>query len=144
MRFIVYGDPVGKARARTVRVNGITRSFTPSKTAEYEDKVTCSYINSPDKFENPMDRPVKISIDACFKLSKNDSKRTMQKKLDGEIRPTKKPDADNIAKIVCDALNGIAYKDDSVITSMTVRKMYSLIPRVEVEIEEDVADDKGQ
>ena len=33
--------------------------------------------------------------------------------LEWEIRPTKRPDLDNIAKAVLDALNGLAYQDDS-------------------------------
>ena len=43
----------------------------------------------------------------------------------GIIRPTKKPDFDNIAKIICDALNGIAYKDDASIVSAIVEKYYA-------------------
>lgn len=31
----------------------------------------------------------------------------------GTIRPTKKPDADNVLKIVTDSLNDIAYYDDA-------------------------------
>ena len=53
-----------------------------------------------------------------------------------EIKPTKKPDADNIAKAVCDALNGIACKDDSQVVDLTVRKHYSKFPRVQVFISE--------
>ena len=53
---------------------------------------------------------------------------------DGKIRPTKKPDADNIMKAVADALNGIAYKDDSQIVNVTIAKWYSDTPRVEVAI----------
>ena len=57
-----------------------------------------------------------------------------------EIKPTKKPDADNIAKAVCDALNGIAYKDDSQVVDLTVRKYYSKFPRVQVFISEAKSD----
>ena len=51
--------------------------------------------------------------------------------------PTLKADADNIAKAVCDALNGIAYKDDKQIVSLTVLKVWTDgIERVEVDISE--------
>ena len=56
----------------------------------------------------------------------------------GIIRPTKKPDLDNIAKAVLDSLNGIAYKDDSQIVSMVVSKKYSNRPRVEITLKEKV------
>jgi Holliday junction resolvase RusA-like endonuclease len=51
-----------------------------------------------------------------------------------EIRPTKKPDADNILKAVLDALNGLAYNDDSQIVSARIEKLYSDNPRVEIVI----------
>ncbi len=56
--------------------------------------------------------------------------------LQGIIRPTKRPDWDNIGKIVSDALNELAYHDDSYIVDARVRKWYSDTPRVEVEITE--------
>ena len=56
--------------------------------------------------------------------------------LDGLIRPTKKPDWDNIGKVVCDALNGIAYRDDAQIVDSMVRKFYGEVPRVVVIIRE--------
>ena len=54
--------------------------------------------------------------------------------IDRLIRPTRKPDFDNIGKIICDALNGIAYRDDAQIVDALVRKFYSDTPRVIVEI----------
>jgi Holliday junction resolvase RusA-like endonuclease len=56
--------------------------------------------------------------------------------LENIIRPTKKPDADNIAKIVCDALNGIAFLDDKQIVDARITKWYSDTPRIEIIIQE--------
>ena len=56
--------------------------------------------------------------------------------LSGEIKPTKKPDADNIVKIICDALNNIAYKDDTQVVDLQVKKIYGGTEKVIVEIEE--------
>ena len=39
-----------------------------------------------------------------------------------------------LGKIICDALNGIAYRDDAQIVDALVRKFYSDTPRVIVEI----------
>ena len=52
--------------------------------------------------------------------------------LDKVIRPTKKPDVDNITKSILDSLNGIAYKDDSQVTGLEVMKEYGEIPMVRV------------
>ena len=43
----------------------------------------------------------------------------------GNLNPTKKPDADNIGKVVLDALNGIAYEDDKQVIELRVSKQYS-------------------
>jgi len=56
--------------------------------------------------------------------------------LNGCIYPTKKPDADNIAKIVLDALNGVAYTDDTQVVNLSVQKRYGEVAEVKVEITE--------
>lgn len=48
--------------------------------------------------------------------------------------PQKKPDTDNIAKIVLDALNGLAYPDDKQVVELQVLKTYDLDGYVEVEL----------
>ena len=57
----------------------------------------------------------------------------MKKQL---LRPTKKPDMDNVVKIIADSLNQIAYRDDTQIVDCQCRKFYSDNPRVEVTIKE--------
>ena len=56
--------------------------------------------------------------------------------LAGDIRPVKRPDWDNIGKIITDALNEVAYHDDAQIVEAIVEKYYSDNPRVEVTIKE--------
>ena len=56
--------------------------------------------------------------------------------LNGHILPTKKPDADNVAKIILDGLNHIAWDDDTQVVDMMVIKRYSEEPFVAVIIEE--------
>ena len=56
--------------------------------------------------------------------------------LSGAIRPTKKPDWDNIGKLVCDALNGVAYDDDKCVCEAVVRKFYGCEPRILVRLED--------
>ncbi|WP_423739225.1 RusA family crossover junction endodeoxyribonuclease [Clostridium sporogenes] len=54
----------------------------------------------------------------------------------GIVRPTIKPDVDNIAKVILDSLNGLAYKDDKQIVTCGISKWYGEDPRVEVILEE--------
>ena len=58
---------------------------------------------------------------------KEGSKKRLQQIRDGEDFPTKKPDIDNIEKIIEDALNGLAYKDDSQIVEVFKRKIWTPI-----------------
>ena len=52
--------------------------------------------------------------------------------IKGEILPTKKPDIDNIMKVVLDALNGVAYFDDKQVCKVNFIKMYSEEPRLKI------------
>jgi len=63
--------------------------------------------------------------------------------LSGKIRPTKKPDGDNILKAVADALNGVCYKDDKCLIKMSIEKFYSDVPRIEVVAQEAVIIDEN-
>ncbi|MEI3450518.1 MAG: RusA family crossover junction endodeoxyribonuclease [Blautia massiliensis (ex Durand et al. 2017)] len=51
--------------------------------------------------------------------------------LANEIIPTKKPDMDNVVKIIADSLNQVAYRDDTQIEDCQCRKFYSETLRVE-------------
>ena len=77
-----------------------------------------------------------MSVKAYFAIPKSVSKKKHKLMIEEKIRPTKKPDCDNVLKIICDALNTIAYDDDKQIVEMEISKFYSENPRVEVEIEE--------
>lgn len=53
-----------------------------------------------------------------------------------ELKPhVKRPDLDNLVKTVCDALNGIAFEDDSALVQIVASKIYSENPRTEITLE---------
>ena len=122
--FTVYGEPQGKARARTVRNGGKVHSFTPQKTADYEELVRRAWLASGETgYFNKT--PIAVKILAYFQIPKSVSKKKREEMLDDFVRPTKKPDADNIAKIICDGLNGIAYGDDAQVVDLEVTKYWT-------------------
>ena len=126
----IGGKPQGKARPRVTRRG----AYTPKKTKEYEAKIRAAWQEQAGAtFE---DRPVMVRIFAYFKPPKSASKVKRARMIAGEIRPTMKPDADNIAKAVCDALNGLAYKDDSQVVALAVFKRYEENERIEVIIQD--------
>lgn len=137
VQFTVQGAPCGKARARTVRsaATGRTVSYTPEKTAAYEDLVRAEYLAQCKNEYLGEKTEIDVTIDAYYKIPErvnNWQRAQMERDM---ARPTKKPDCDNIAKIILDALNGIAYRDDAQVVTLRVGKRYSLEPRVEVRLE---------
>ena len=77
---------------------------------------------------------IRVDIAAIYPVPHSWSKRKQEEAIDNRILPMVKPDWDNIGKIVCDALNGIAYKDDAAITDATVCKRYGTRPCVAVRL----------
>ena len=127
VRFTVYGEPQGKARARTVRnaQTGRTMTYTPDKTALYENLIRMEYQAQCRGHFFPRGTAVAVRIDCYMKPPKG--------KHSG--RPMKKPDADNVAKTVADAGNGVAWYDDTQITDLEVHKYWAAEqPRIEVKI----------
>ena len=130
--FIIKGEPKGKARPRLNRYSGSI--YTPTDTIKYENLVALSYRNSAKGYK--FTSPVKVTVKAYHKPPKGKSKKVVGDMLNGHILPTKKPDADNIAKIVLDGLNHIAWDDDTQVVEMMVTKRYSEEQMVAVIIEE--------
>ena len=134
IRFIVNGKPMGKQRPRFARTGKYVRTYTPSKTMTYENEVKLAYLSQvKDKDYKEYLSNIKVSIWAFFRPPKSYSKKKFNELLETEY--LKKPDADNIAKIVCDALNGTAWKDDSQIYNLEVHKYYDEEDKIIVEIE---------
>ena len=131
--FTVPGQPVGKARARTVVQGGKTHSFTPAKTARYEAFVAGVY-KSLYPGAKPATGAVQVAIRAIYGVPKSWPAEKKRLALAELIPVQVKPDLDNVVKCICDALNGIAWEDDKQITWLQARKSYGAEPRVEVEI----------
>lgn len=106
--------------------HGMVLTYTPDKTRNYETLTRMIFKKKYGKELFPSrEKPISVKITAIFQLPKK-SKYEF---------PVKKPDADNIAKIVCDALNGLAWYDDAQITSLSVTKEWGTDPMVKVEWE---------
>ena len=129
--FTVDGDPRGKERPR---FRG--HAYTPAKTRQYEKAVKDAYIEKYGNFKYADGTMLRMSICAFYKIPKSVSKANELSMLNDVIRPTKKPDLDNIIKIIADALNNVAYKDDSAIIEIECIKKYAKEPKVLIQIEE--------
>ena len=128
VKFTILGEPKGKGRPRFSRKTAIT----PKDTVNYETLVHMEYLEQCNGFRFEDDAMLDLRIKAYYSIPKSASKKKKAAMLAGEIRPTKKPDMDNVVKIIADSLNQVAYRDDTQIVDCQCRKFYSDTPRVEV------------
>lgn len=130
MKFTVPGKPVGKGRPRVTR-NG---TYTPKKTKDYQKLVATIAESEMDNYF-VHDEPLIATILCYYPIPKNMPKYKLQLIQDGKLYPIVKPDLDNVAKAILDALNGIVYKDDNQVVELHIKKLYSDDPKVVVKIE---------
>ena len=121
----IPGEPVTKARPRVTQA-GFT--YTPAKTKNYETFVRELFY--AEHGQVMMDGPIKAEIVAYFPIPQSATKGLKAKMATEQFPHTKSRDADNVAKSVLDALNGVAYKDDCQIADLLVLKRFSELPRV--------------
>jgi Holliday junction resolvase RusA-like endonuclease len=129
--FTVPGEPQGKGRARVGKVGGHARLFTPPKTVAYEGLIAhagaAAMAGQP-----PLQGPLSLELVAVSLPPQSWSKRKRSDAFAGLIRPTGKPDADNVAKAVGDGGNGVLWADDKQIVDLRVQKVYG--PRAELQV----------
>jgi Holliday junction resolvase RusA-like endonuclease len=108
--------------------------YNPVANLSYEKSVAY-YAKRALGAEFAPDVPLKICVTAYLKIPASSSLKIKNEMLAGNMLPTKKPDCDNILKIIMDGLNGVAYPDDKLVCEAYVWKLYSDNPRVEVILE---------
>lgn len=136
VKFTVLGEPQGKGRPRFTKVGQYVKTYTPDKTVSYENLVKLEYRRQCKDYMFEKGRPVDIRILAYYPIPKSMSKKKQAMMIANELRPMKKPDTDNVVKVILDSLNQIAYHDDVQAVDCQVRKFYSENPRVVVTIED--------
>lgn len=133
IRFFVPGEPKGKGRPRFTQKG---HAYTPETTINYENMIKTFYNWTGAGMLFAKHDPIRINVTAYFKEPVNVSKkrRKLMEAAVPNALPLKKPDGDNILKIIADALNGLAYYDDAQIVEWHFRKQYGADPGVEVEL----------
>lgn len=131
----IPGEPVAQGRPRFSTQHGFVRAYDPAKSRSYKDHVrTVAIQQCPQRLLGP----VMMTVDIYRGIPKSWSKKKQEQAERGIIKPTLKPDVDNYIKGIKDALNGVAYVDDSQVTVLLISKYYDRVPRVEIKVEEDV------
>ena len=122
IEFTIPGEPKGKGRPRFTKSG---HTYTPKGNAEYEDDVKAAYYaacGGGRRFAQGI--PLSMHIAAYCGIPKSAGKKERAEMLGRLVLPTKKPDADNIVKVIADALNRAAYYDDAQIVQLSYSKVY--------------------
>lgn len=117
------GGLQGKQRARSTKSG---RHYTPRKTVVAEEWIRSCVMEQLGWEANPTVHPVRTRLRIDVAIPASWSKKRQAAALCGDVLPGKKPDLDNVVKLVNDALNGIVWKDDAQIVHSEEYKLYAL------------------
>lgn len=137
LKFTVMGEPCAQGRPRFSTLGGYVKAIDPAKSRNQKSYI--KYLATAAAKQQGWTYtylPLYVEIIAYMGIPKSKSKKWRAAAIRGQERPTKKPDVDNLFKLVTDALSGILYNDDKQIVSCRVQKWYSEEPRTEVKIAE--------
>lgn len=109
--FLVQGTVKTNQRHR----HGGGRTWTPAKTKAARREIVEAFLEVAGPGWKPHEGPVRMSV-RCSHLTPKSGWPGMQ--------CNRKPDLDNVAKLVGDALNKVAYRDDAQICELTASKRY--------------------
>ena len=129
--FEVPGEPRGKGRPRFTRDG---RPYTDSETRAYENKIVAYYRKALGAFRWSDTAFIRVKVTCYYQIPKSATKAATAAMQAGTILPSRKPDIDNVLKVVLDALNGVAYKDDSRVVGVEAEKIYSITPKLVIEM----------
>lgn len=135
IRIEVPGPAVAQGRPRATAVFGHVRLYDPPKSHAYKELVKGFAMQAMGQ-RPPTKRAVSCRLMIYRQIPASDSRHKRDMKASGFIRPTVKPDVDNVFKAVTDACTGIVWHDDNQIVEAHIVKQYSDRPRAVLEVEE--------
>jgi Holliday junction resolvase RusA-like endonuclease len=131
--FVVDGQPVAKGRPRFARVGRGVKTYTPAKTASYEQQVSWA-AKAAMRGTVPMSGPLELSVSLYMQIPASFSKAKRAQAIADTLRPTTKPDLDNVVKGIKDACNKIVWGDDSQVVRIVASKHYAARPFAAVDV----------
>ena len=141
MTFMVHFEieitPVAKGRPRYARRGNFVQTYTPTKTREYEDVIR-ENAKMAMGMSDPLETPLNVLLMFGMPIPSSTPKKALEGYLDGSVKHIKKPDLDNLAKAVLDAMNGVVYLDDNQICMLTIEKNYDTVPKISISVREEV------
>lgn len=127
------GAPVAKGRPKFRKVGKFVQAYTPAKTKKAELHIAGVFKEQLKRVPSGYDE-IFLTCNFYMPIPKSISKKKAEQWHEKRGH-TKRPDLDNLVKTVCDALNGVAFRDDSSIVGIQCGKLYSKEPRTEIFLE---------
>jgi len=129
---VIHGEPVPAGRPRFTRTG---HAFDPKRSRDYKKLVSeAAALQYHGELLHGI--PLKVDVKVYRHVQSSVSKAERERRLSSEHRPIVKPDASNYLKLIEDALTGIVWEDDNLITDVSCHKYYSDDPRIEVTVTE--------
>ncbi len=135
VQYSVPGEPRGKGRPRFAKRGNFVKTYTDAKTASYEDQIRFYALKAMGD-SKVIEGAVRVFVSIRMAVPKSYSAKRREACLNGFDKPLKKPDWDNVAKSICDAMNGVIYVDDTQIVEAHVTKQYAAQSEVIVLVQE--------
>ena len=132
IQFEVLGPPHPKGRPKFFRRGNYVGTYTPAATREAEQNILMQAL--PHKPARPIEEAIKLTMIFYMPIPTSFSRKKRGLAINKFLRPTKRPDLDNLAKIK-DALNKVFWTDDSVIVEEYLYKFYAETPKTKITIE---------
>lgn len=127
-------EPKGQQRPRFTRIGKFHKAYK-SKQQKIEESKVLAFLYQ-QRPQEPWSCAIKVAIKAFLPIPKSWSQKKKLEALNNTLRPTKKPDIDNLAKQVLDCMNGVFWQDDKQVVELSVAKYYCQAPRWEIEVKE--------
>jgi len=145
IKIVLYEIPehTPRPRARLINKKGIFNaitggngfiqiySITGRENKEYMRMITKEQLPHLNQL---LCTPCDIEYDCYFPTPSGYNKTDIFLAEIGVIRPLIKPDFDNIEKAYSDEFTGNVWIDDIIVVDATLRKFYSILPRVEINL----------
>lgn len=139
VEFVVHGNPVPQGRPQFARIGNRVTAYDPQRSRNYKQLVrfwATQYLKKINGWR-PFETAVCVELIFYLPIPASWSKERRIKAAEGVTRPIGRPDVDNLVKSVTDAVLGILWVDDSIITDLTAKKRYTAdLARVEIKVTE--------
>lgn len=135
----VYGEPIAQGRPRFTTIHGFARAYDPAKSRNFKQWVRLCAIQAIKKIDGfePFENACIVEVTFYRHIPSSWSKKKRIEADSGVIRPITRPDLGNYEKGFYDALTGIVWVDDSIVTDKHVKKRYTVdLARVEIKVTE--------